>query len=73
MDIILFVFSNIASNTLTNLVGVSVISEVGVICDDEDRVFCTLQKVVPVLASVKKNLSYSYLFPSYPQNKRNKM
>jgi|SRR6267142_3462372 len=23
--------------------------------------------------SVKKNLSYSYLFPSYPQNKRNKM
>jgi len=24
-------------------------------------------------ASVKKNLSYSYLFPSYPQNKRNKM
>src|SRR6266850_104281 len=25
------------------------------------------------LASVKKNLSYSYLFPSYPQNKRNKM
>src|SRR6267142_1477741 len=25
------------------------------------------------LTSVKKNLSYSYLFPSYPQNKRNKM
>src|SRR6267142_1934259 len=25
------------------------------------------------VASVKKNLSYSYLFPSYPQNKRNKM
>src|SRR6266850_1491332 len=24
-------------------------------------------------SSVKKNLSYSYLFPSYPQNKRNKM
>jgi len=24
-------------------------------------------------ASVKKYLSYSYLFPSYPQNKRNKM
>src|SRR6266850_161882 len=24
------------------------------------------------LPSVKKNLSYSYLFPSYPQNKRNK-
>jgi len=23
--------------------------------------------------TVKKNLSYSYLFPSYPQNKRNKM
>jgi len=26
-----------------------------------------------VESSVKKNLSYSYLFPSYPQNKRNKM
>jgi len=26
-----------------------------------------------LLPSVKKNLSYSYLFPSYPQNKRNKM
>jgi len=26
-----------------------------------------------VSTSVKKNLSYSYLFPSYPQNKRNKM
>src|SRR6266850_4223049 len=24
-------------------------------------------------SSAKKNLSYSYLFPSYPQNKRNKM
>ena len=40
-----------------------------------------VQKTEPVIdavflgpdASVKKNLSYSYLFPSYPQNKRNKM
>jgi len=27
----------------------------------------------PAPSSLKKNLSYSYLFPSYPQNKRNKM
>jgi len=30
-----------------------------------------LQHMSP--SSVKKNMSYSYLFPSYPQNKRNKM
>src|SRR6266850_3679383 len=40
---------------------------------------CTCTGAQPVVSavaetpSVKKNLSYSYLFPSYPQNKRNKM
>jgi hypothetical protein len=48
LDIILFVFCNVARYSLSNFMGVSIISEIGVVRYKKDGVFCAFQEIVPM-------------------------
>ena len=52
LDVVLFVFSDVTSNALADLVWVAVVGEVGMVRDDKDGVFHALQEVIPVLESM---------------------
>src|SRR6266850_142367 len=48
LDVILLIFTDIAGDSLSNFMRVSVVCEVRMIGDDKDGVLCAFQEVVPM-------------------------